>query len=274
VILLSGLSLARRLERAERDSNARFVEARAAVSPEVGAAWIDVGGTYAMFDGVESPCTQTFGFGLFTAPSSGDLDTIERFYAERSAPVFHEVSPIADPAHLELLASRGYRPIEFTSVLYRSLEGDLAVTAPADSVRVRVIDSDEAERWAQTSAVGWHDVLGAGTFAADLMRVVTTRPDVRLFLADIDGRPVAAGALNIGDGVALLAGASTVPDARHRGAQLALLSARLAFASHHGCDLAMMGALPGSGSQRNAERNGFRIAYTRTKWQLAARSQA
>jgi hypothetical protein len=29
-----------------------------------------------------------------------------------------------------------------------------------------------------------------------------------------------------------------------------------------------MGALPGSGSQRNAERNGFRIAYTRTKWQL------
>jgi hypothetical protein len=29
----------------------------------------------------------------------------------------------------------------------------------------------------------------------------------------------------------------------------------------------MMGALPGSNSQRNAERNGFQIAYTRTKWQ-------
>jgi hypothetical protein len=28
----------------------------------------------------------------------------------------------------------------------------------------------------------------------------------------------------------------------------------------------MMGALPGSPSQRNAERHGFRIAYTRTKW--------
>jgi hypothetical protein len=27
-----------------------------------------------------------------------------------------------------------------------------------------------------------------------------------------------------------------------------------------------MGALPGSGSQRNAERHGFRIAYTRIKW--------
>jgi len=30
-----------------------------------------------------------------------------------------------------------------------------------------------------------------------------------------------------------------------------------------------MGALPGSGSQRNAERNGFRIAYTRIKWRRA-----
>ncbi|HEX2270310.1 MAG TPA: hypothetical protein VHH35_12270 [Pyrinomonadaceae bacterium] len=35
-----------------------------------------------------------------------------------------------------------------------------------------------------------------------------------------------------------------------------------------GCTIGMMGALPGSGSQRNAERHGFRIAYTRTKWQL------
>jgi len=29
----------------------------------------------------------------------------------------------------------------------------------------------------------------------------------------------------------------------------------------------MMCAAPGSASQRNAERQGFRIAYTRTKWQ-------
>jgi hypothetical protein len=30
----------------------------------------------------------------------------------------------------------------------------------------------------------------------------------------------------------------------------------------------MMCAQPGSASQRNAERHGFRIAYTRTKWRL------
>jgi GNAT superfamily N-acetyltransferase len=66
--------------------------------------------------------------------------------------------------------------------------------------------------------------------------------------------------------VAVLAGASTVPAWRGRGAQGALLRARLAHAASIGCDLAMMGAAPGSASQRNGERAGFRIAYTRIKW--------
>jgi GNAT superfamily N-acetyltransferase len=72
------------------------------------------------------------------------------------------------------------------------------------------------------------------------------------------------------DGIALLAGASTKPAHRRKGAQLALLGARLAAARRHGCDLAVMAARPGSASQRNAERHGFRIAYTRLKWRRRA----
>lgn len=37
----------------------------------------------------------------------------------------------------------------------------------------------------------------------------------------------------------------------------------------HGCDLAMMVAEAGSDSQRNAERKGFQIAYTRIQWRLS-----
>jgi hypothetical protein len=44
------------------------------------------------------------------------------------------------------------------------------------------------------------------------------------------------------------------------------------IAAAQGCDLAMMGAELDSRSQRNAERNGFRIANTRTKWKLRERS--
>jgi hypothetical protein len=58
------LALARRLERAEAKSNARFVELRAGLDPGRGACWIEVCGTYAMYDGPSSPVTQTFGLGI------------------------------------------------------------------------------------------------------------------------------------------------------------------------------------------------------------------
>jgi GNAT superfamily N-acetyltransferase len=67
----------------------------------------------------------------------------------------------------------------------------------------------------------------------------------------------------------LFAGAATVPELRRRGLQAALLEERMRYASDHGCDLAMMVAEAGSLSQRNAERQGFRVAYTRLKWRLS-----
>ena len=265
---LADVDLARRLERAEGEANARFVEARAAVDSGSGAAWVDVDGTYAMFDGPSSPCTQTFGFGLFAPPSARALEAIERFFAERSAPVFHEVCPIAEAAHLELLSARAYRPIELSNVLYRSIAGITGAATAPDAPRVRIVGADEGDRWAQTLADGWRDVAGVGGLVHELAGVFAARSGSRLFLAEHEGRAVAAGSSFLSHGVALLAGASTVPEARRRGAQSALLAARLHDAAQHGCDIAMVVALPGSGSQRNAERNGFRVAYTRTKWHL------
>ena len=93
------------------------------------------------------------------------------------------------------------------------------------------------------------------------------------FFALIDGEPVASGVLRCHEGVALFGGACTVPEARKQGAQRALLEARMNMAATEGCDLAMMCAQPGSASQRNAERQGFRIAHTRIKWQLAPKEK-
>jgi GNAT superfamily N-acetyltransferase len=80
----------------------------------------------------------------------------------------------------------------------------------------------------------------------------------------------AGGSLFLDDGVALLGGAATVPMMRGRGLQRALLHERVRYAADHGCDIGMMVVVPGNDSQRNAERNGFRLTYTRTKWKLLA----
>jgi GNAT superfamily N-acetyltransferase len=263
--VMADLALARRLERAEGLANRAFVEARARRNPPSGACWREVAGTLAMFDGVASPCTQTFGLGLFDPVNSGDLDVIEEFFRERGAPVIHETCPIAQKELWPLLADRGYRPIEFTSVMVRDLS---EVGIDSGTVEVSVAGEDEREVMAQTSAAGWSESMEIPADFLEMMRTISSAASVVSFLARMDGQPVAAAALNINEGVALLAGASTIPEARRRGAQRGLLMARLAYAAGVGCDLAMMGAEPGSSSQRNAQRQGFQIVYTRIKWRL------
>jgi GNAT superfamily N-acetyltransferase len=260
---LSEITLSRRLERCEAKTNASMAESRARLQPDSGAAWIDVNGAYAMFDGAHSPLTQTFGFGLFADPTDDDLAKLDEFFTSRGATPFHEVSAMVPFETLEVLGRRGYRPVELTSMLFQPI----VPRAQSDSrVTTRIIDPGEEELWSATAAEGWSETPGLAEFLQDLGRITANAHGTHAFLAELDGRPMGTGALAMHDGVALLAGASTIPTARKQGAQKALLEARLRYAADHGCDLAMMGAAPGSASQRNAERQGFRIAYTRIKW--------
>jgi hypothetical protein len=267
--IFSDMALSRRLERAEARSNADFVEARARAFPSSGATWVEVAGAYAMYDGVTSPLTQTFGLGMFETATVADLERIEKFFGEREAPVFHEISPLADISLLTILGERGYHPIEFTSVMFRPLlDDDPLPESTSEKVQVRLVQEDDISLWVQTAAKGWSEFTELAGFMDDLMQITANRSGGLSFLAELEGQAIGAGAMTICDGVALLAGASTIPEFRRQGAQLALLSSRLQYAAEHGCDIAMMCAQPGSGSQRNAERHGFRIAYTRVKWRL------
>ncbi|HSK71882.1 MAG TPA: GNAT family N-acetyltransferase [Pyrinomonadaceae bacterium] len=267
-IIFSDRNLARQLERTEASNSARFVEARRQLFPESGAEWIEVGGAYAMFDGTESPLTQTFGLGMFEEATNGHLETLENFFKERGAPVFHEISPMADLSLLSLLKERGYYPIELTSVMYRPIEREINLGLMLNpQIKTRIIEAGEEKFWAETAARGWStEAPGLSEFMLDLGQV--TARSALPFLAELNEKPIAAGVLSINKDVALLAGAATVPEGRRQGAQLALLNSRLQYAAEHGCTIAMMCALPGSQSQRNAEKHGFRIAYTRIKWQL------
>lgn len=285
-------ALARRLESAEGRANAALVETRARLQRESGATYTEIAGVYAMFDGATSPLTQTFGLGMSAAVGDAALDAIEAFFRERGAATCHEVSPLADAGLLRLLHGRGYEPIEVSTVLYQPIDnaddafqappGVVPLTSPGASafvtptrVPARRAAVDEADLWAEVSAAGWAgESAELAAIVCDLARVIANCPCFYCFIAELDGWPIAAGAVAMDDGVALLAGSSTVPWRRRCGAQAALLEARLQFAASGGCDTAMMVAAPGSASQRNAERQGFRVAYTRTKWRLAGTGRA
>ena len=119
--VFADLGLARRLERTEGRGNAAFVEAQARIDPNSGAIWKTVGGTAAMFAGVGSPITQTFGLGVHEPLVERDLDAIEHFFRSRGSAVFHEVCPLAGVDVYATLARRGYRPIELST---RALSAD------------------------------------------------------------------------------------------------------------------------------------------------------
>lgn len=269
-MIFADLDLARRLERSEAIGGVRFVEARSRLSPGTGAQWIEVAGACAMFDGPDSPVTQTFGLGLFAEASAADLDRLEAFYRERGASVCHEVSPLAGLPVADQLSRRGYRPIEFTSVMYKTLTPVAGSPgAPNPRLRTRLMGEGEQELWSRICARGWGEHPEWTEFLLRVGRVIADCEGSLSFFAHLDGEPVATAVLHCNEGVAYFGGACTVPEARKQGAQRALLEARMNMAASQGCDLAMMCAQPGSASQRNAERQGFRIAYTRIKWQLA-----
>ncbi len=250
-----------------------FAEARGRLFPASRATWIQCCGAYAVFDGVESPVTQCFGLGVTGELTPDVLGTVERFFQERGAAVDLEVSPFAGVSAIGLLCERGYRPVEISSVLYRPLaDQDTEVPlAQGDGIRVRAVGPEERELWTSLSVRGWThqnpELLG---FFQDTGNLFFSRAGSVCFVAELRGQAGAAGALSIHEGVALLGGSTTVPELRRRGLQGALLAQRLRYAREHGCDVAMMVAEPGSNSQRNAERKGFRIAYTRSKWRLPA----
>ena len=266
--IFADLALARRLESTEGRACCGSAKARHTLDSASSAAWLESAGAIAVYDGPDSPLTQTFCLGLFEEASNSALDQIESFFFDRKAAVVHEVSPLAGIPLADCLCARGYRPVEYSSVLVQTIE-PLQRSPLPDGVSVRIVDQSEAALWTDISARGWAaDSPALLDFIRQFGRLAFAVPENTCFLAEHNQHPGAAGLLFLHEGVALFGGAATIPALRRHGLQAALLQARLRFAVEHGCDLAMMVTASGSQSQRNAERAGFRIAYTRTKWQL------
>jgi GNAT superfamily N-acetyltransferase len=221
-----------------------------------------------MFDGAESPVTQAFGLGVFAEVSDADLDRLESFFFDRGAGCHVEISPLAGVYLTRRLVERGYLPEEQSNVLFQPLPREQPGAANPD-IQVRVSPPEESALWGEIALQGWSDEAPEIVdYLRSMAPVIAAREDSVPFLAEHEGQAIACAALCLHEGVAVLAGACTIPAARRRGAQRALLDARLAWAAERGCDVASVVTQPGSSSQRNAQRQGFRIAYTRTKWVL------
>jgi len=230
--------------------------------------FLPVAGGHASFGGVDSPVTQAFGLGLDGPVTEADMEAMEEFYRSHGSAVNIETCPLADPSLLNLLNERGYRPIEYSNVFARELTGEDARLwpIPKSDVQVRRPASDETESYSLLVARSFFENSEISPEFLALFTSTYHAAGAYFFIAEVEGVPAGGGMTSIHQGVASLGGTGTLPEFRSRGVQKALLLARLALAAESGCDLAMVATLPGSGSQRNVERQGFRVVYTRTKF--------
>ena len=248
------VTLARRLEAAE-SLNARFCTA----SPP-GAAFLDIAGGCAIFVGADSPLTQAVGLGLNGPVSEADVDALEAFFRSRDAKVSIDFCPLADPGLLDILSRRGYRATEFNNVLVKRIASDPIVLAP----RIRRALAGEADLWAHTVGRGFFEQGELTTDEMEVGRAIFAMPGALCYLAvAATGEPAGGGALAVRSGLATLFADSTTAPFRRQGFHRELILARLNEAIALGCDTATASTLPGSTSQRNFERLGFEVVYTK-----------
>jgi hypothetical protein len=245
--------LARRIEAAET-ANAR------GCSAAPGASVIEVAGGCAIFAGIESPLTQAVGIGLSGPVPPSELDAMEAFFHSRGAQVKLDLCPLADPGLLPELGARGYHPTEFSNVLVKRLAGAQVVL----TARARRAVADEADLWSHTVGCGFFDQAQLTTDEMDVGRAIFAMPGAYCYLAISDsGEPAGGAAAAFRDGLATLYADATIAAFRRQSFHRELIAARLNEALAQGCDLATASTLPGSISQRNYERAGFEVVYTR-----------
>jgi GNAT superfamily N-acetyltransferase len=264
-MLFANFALAARIERADALNAVESAQAQARSRPGSEAEVLAVGTGFAAFAGAGSPVSQARGLGMSAEFGDTQIDTVERFYRDRGcSAVNFDLCPLAHTGLCEGLGRRGYRIVEYNTCLARRIGKSDAW--PRDG-RVRQCGPADIDVWAGTVMAGFFDKSEPTVEEVDLGSMLFGMDGAAAFIAAVDGAPAGGAGMSIRSGLAFFFGDSTLPTQRGRGLQRVLIEARLAHAVSSGCDLAVATTLPGTISQRNYERCGFQVLYTKMNMQ-------
>jgi ribosomal protein S18 acetylase RimI-like enzyme len=217
-----------------------------------------------VFAGLGSPIGRATGVGLDRPLTAQDIDQIEQFYRAHKAPSQVDLTPLHEPAVFEMFKDRGYAIAELNNVLYRKLDSNEEIPTLPAGCKIRRSHAEESDiTGAIVESAFFPD--GAPEGFRGLIAPLYQMERALAFVATIDDTPVACGTgIMIPEhSVFALCGAGTLAAYRGRGLQTALLRTRMAAACASGCEFAVVVTQGGTTSQRNAERLGFRVAYSK-----------
>jgi GNAT superfamily N-acetyltransferase len=218
--------------------------------------------------------SKTIGLG-FDEPVTGQLiERVIEFYREQGMPSAKLLlAPgVLPPDWSEICAELGLREDPPGVV---KLVGDLRTMAePAApgrldvGLRVVPVEPDQARQWASVM----NEAFGLPIDPHHEMAVgVQGKPGWHSFAVMEDDAVIAAAILYVHGKVADLFGGATLPRARRRGAQSALIAARITAARSAGCDWLVGDTAPEkpgerNSSLRNMQHAGLKSRYLRQSW--------
>jgi GNAT superfamily N-acetyltransferase len=204
------------------------------------------------------------GLGLRGRVRDAHLDEIDAFFRAGGTQYAIGVSPHAPPDLAPRLAERGFQSGYAWMKFHRGVESPPGIET---TLRVEQVGADRADAFGTVVARGF----GLPDFADEWFAAVAGRPRFHLFLAYDGDEPAGAGGLFVGDGVGWLGATATLPEHRRKGAQGAILAARIRLARELG--LRALATETGertadrpSGSYRNILRLGFEERYLRPNY--------
>lgn len=243
-----------------------FRDLYAAAPEDLGAKARELGGALCIrLDAAPSSAmfNRALGLGLREPAREEGLDEISPFLDRVGWCV--ALAPQAEPPELPLwLERRGFAPGYGWTKFVRDV-GELR--PPRTRLPVERVEADGADAFAEAFVRGY----GTPPFFRHWLERIPGRAGWHCFVATDDGVVAGTGALFVSAGVGWLGIAATVPEHRRKGAQGAILAARIAAAAAAGCEVvvtetgAPRDGEPGP-SYRNIVRAGFEPQYVRANY--------
>lgn len=263
----ASVETARTIERAEcallREVAGVIAEKREGVVVE------PIAGGVAVFAGEGAPINKVAGMGFEGLPTEAELESVEHLFHSRGARVQIELTALAEIGVGAMLTKRGYHLAGVENIMVcRPDAHEQGPQVPG----VVIDESPDFEQWLDVFVDGFiaadeQGVEAPESFERDAIRSIiedmAACSTMHHYLAVRDGVPVGGADMRMGDGLAQLCGASTLPAHRRKGVQTALLQHRIAAAKQTGCELMTVSALPGSKSMQNMMKQGFDLAYAK-----------
>ena len=205
------------------------------------------------------------GLGLAQTVGEDVLDEIDAFFADNAVSYGITLTPDVAPTELtKWLEARGFSRGYAWTKFRRGLE---PAAAPETDLTVERIGADRGEIFADV----FQRAYGTPELLRPRLEQIPGEAGWQCFVAFADGAPAAGGAVFATDEVGWLGMAGTLPEFRRRGAQTALLAARIDAAREAGCGVVVtetgepVDGRP-SNSHRNIVRAGFEPVYVRQNY--------